>query len=56
MANDDVIGKIVKALYDAKASKWPIKDKAALLAAVQLSLQPEPFNEPEPEAEVDAQA
>lgn len=51
MANDDVIQQVVAALYEAQASKWPMKDKAALLAAVQLSLQPEPYNEPESEAE-----
>lgn len=49
--NDEVIARIIKALYDAGASKWPIKDKAALLAAVQLSLMPTPENEPEDNAE-----
>ena len=49
--NDNVIAKIVALLYEAGANKWPIKDKAALLAAVQLSLMPTPENEDNAEHE-----
>lgn len=35
---DRVIRKVVKALYDAKANKWSVQDKGALLAAIKLQL------------------
>ena len=43
---DQVIEGIVKALYDAGAAGWDIQDKAALLAAVHISLAPVAANFP----------
>ena len=48
---DQVIGGIVKALYDAEAAGWSIQDKAVLLAAVQQSLIPAKGNFPKKEGE-----
>ena len=39
MTPDQVIQKIVELLYQAKAMRWSIQDKGALLAAVKLQLQ-----------------
>ena len=39
---NQLIGEIVRTLYDRKAHTWSIQDKGVLLAAIKLQLEEKP--------------
>jgi len=39
---DQVINDVLQAMQQGGASRWPIQDKAALMAAIRLQLIPAP--------------
>lgn len=44
MNPDEVISEITQLLYDNKASAWTMQEKARVVAAVNISLQPRDSN------------